>query len=71
MEDTKLGAMENKDDAAEVARQGFKALMAGNPGRPGTCDHHRNGRPGISLGGFDAVAGSATCVVASRSLGLQ
>jgi uncharacterized protein len=29
MEDTKLGAMENKDDAAEVARQGFEALMAG------------------------------------------
>ncbi|MGI5229342.1 SDR family NAD(P)-dependent oxidoreductase [Actinoallomurus sp. CA-142502] len=29
MEDTKLGAMENKDDAAEVARQGFAALMAG------------------------------------------
>jgi len=29
MEDTKLGAMENKDDPAEVARQGFQALMAG------------------------------------------
>lgn len=29
MEDTKLGAMKNKDDAAEVARQGFEALMAG------------------------------------------
>ncbi|HEY0689746.1 MAG TPA: hypothetical protein VGD71_11965 [Kribbella sp.] len=29
MEDTKLGALENKDDAAEVARQGFEALMAG------------------------------------------
>jgi uncharacterized protein len=29
MEDTRLGAMENKDDAAEVARQGFEALMAG------------------------------------------
>jgi short-subunit dehydrogenase len=29
MEDTKLGAMEDKDDAAEVARQGFAALMAG------------------------------------------
>jgi uncharacterized protein len=29
MEDTKLGAMENKDDPAEVARQGFEALMAG------------------------------------------
>jgi short-subunit dehydrogenase len=29
MQDTKLGAMENKDDPAEVARQGFEALMAG------------------------------------------
>jgi uncharacterized protein len=29
MEDTKLGAMENKDDPADVARQGFEALMAG------------------------------------------
>jgi short-subunit dehydrogenase len=29
MEDTKLGAMEDKDDPAEVARQGFQALMAG------------------------------------------
>jgi uncharacterized protein len=29
MEDTKLGAMENKDDPVEVARQGFQALMAG------------------------------------------
>jgi short-subunit dehydrogenase len=29
MEDTKLGAMENKDDPAEVAREGFEALMAG------------------------------------------
>lgn len=29
MGDTKLGAMENKDDPAEVARQGFEALMAG------------------------------------------
>jgi short-subunit dehydrogenase len=29
MEHTKLGAMENKDDPAEVARQGFEALMAG------------------------------------------
>ncbi|MDN3358631.1 SDR family NAD(P)-dependent oxidoreductase [Actinomadura sp. DC4] len=29
MEDTRLGAMENKDDPAEVARQGFQALMAG------------------------------------------
>jgi uncharacterized protein len=29
MEDTKIGAMENKDDAADVARDGFEALMAG------------------------------------------
>jgi short-subunit dehydrogenase len=29
MEDTKLGAMDNKDDPAEVAREGFQALMAG------------------------------------------
>ncbi|MCO5994166.1 SDR family NAD(P)-dependent oxidoreductase [Actinoallomurus rhizosphaericola] len=29
MEDTRLGAMENKDDPADVARQGFEALMAG------------------------------------------
>jgi short-subunit dehydrogenase len=29
MEDTRLGAMEDKDDPAEVARQGFAALMAG------------------------------------------
>jgi uncharacterized protein len=29
MEDTRLGAMENKDAAADVARQGFEALMAG------------------------------------------
>lgn len=29
MEDTKLGAAENKDDPAEVARQGFEAMMDG------------------------------------------
>jgi short-subunit dehydrogenase len=29
MQDTKLGQMENKDDPAEVARQGFEALMSG------------------------------------------
>lgn len=29
LRDTKLGASENKDDAAEVARQGFEAMMAG------------------------------------------
>jgi uncharacterized protein len=29
MGDTKLGAMEDKDDPADVARQGFEALMAG------------------------------------------
>lgn len=29
MEDTRLRAMEDKDDPAEVARQGFEALMAG------------------------------------------
>jgi short-subunit dehydrogenase len=29
LEGTRLGAMENKDDPAEVARQGFEALMAG------------------------------------------
>jgi len=29
MEDTKLGASENKDDPADVAKDGFEALMAG------------------------------------------
>jgi len=29
MQDTRLGRMENKDEPAEVARQGFEALMAG------------------------------------------
>jgi short-subunit dehydrogenase len=29
MEDTKIGASENKDSAEEVARQGFEAMMAG------------------------------------------
>jgi len=29
MEDTKIGAMEHKDDAADVARDGFEALMEG------------------------------------------
>jgi short-subunit dehydrogenase len=29
MEDTRIGAMENKDDPAEVAREGFEALMSG------------------------------------------
>jgi short-subunit dehydrogenase len=29
MENTKLGALENKDDPADVARQGFEALIAG------------------------------------------
>jgi len=29
MEDTKIGASENKDDPAEVAKDGFEALMAG------------------------------------------
>jgi short-subunit dehydrogenase len=29
MQDTKLGQMENKDDPADVARQGFEALMKG------------------------------------------
>jgi len=29
MEDTKVGASENKDDPAEVAKDGFEALMAG------------------------------------------
>ncbi|WP_134740675.1 SDR family NAD(P)-dependent oxidoreductase [Nocardioides sp. 503] len=29
MEDTKIGQMENKDDAATVAHDGFEALMAG------------------------------------------
>jgi short-subunit dehydrogenase len=31
MEDTKLGAMENKDDPDDVARDGYDALMAGKP----------------------------------------
>ncbi len=31
MEDTKLGAMEDKDDPDEVARDGYEALMAGKP----------------------------------------
>jgi short-subunit dehydrogenase len=29
MEDTRIGAMEDKDDPAEVAREGFEALMSG------------------------------------------
>ncbi|MCU1324821.1 MAG: Oxidoreductase [Bryobacterales bacterium] len=29
MEDTKVGAKEDKDDAAEVAKEGFEAMMAG------------------------------------------
>jgi short-subunit dehydrogenase len=29
MEDTKVGSMEDKDDAREVARDGYEALMAG------------------------------------------
>jgi short-subunit dehydrogenase len=29
MEDTRIGASESKDDAAEVAEQGFEALMEG------------------------------------------
>jgi short-subunit dehydrogenase len=29
LQDTKLGAKENKDDPAEVAKQGFEAMMAG------------------------------------------
>jgi short-subunit dehydrogenase len=28
--DTKLGASENKDDPAEVAKSGFEAVMAGD-----------------------------------------
>jgi uncharacterized protein len=31
MEDTKLGAMENKDNPDQVARDGYDALMAGKP----------------------------------------
>jgi uncharacterized protein len=31
MEDTKIGAMEDKDDPDEVARDGYDALMAGKP----------------------------------------
>ncbi len=31
MEDTKLGAMENKDDPDDVARDGYDAMMAGKP----------------------------------------
>jgi short-subunit dehydrogenase len=29
MEDTKLGASDDKDDAGDVAREGYEALMAG------------------------------------------
>lgn len=29
MQDTRLGAMPNKDDPRDVARQGFDAMMAG------------------------------------------